>query len=149
MGMKIVGWFRENWLKIVFLTAFLFVVKACIDHSDKDIKKLYEWPEDLKAGEVSMCPILDYRECKSWDWISIFRSSTVLKDQTEYERILGADYSDLMDLVCMHRDSLSSNRLRIIEDFAPGVNLVLCRMREKDSIDRGRFLEIRERIESR
>lgn len=109
---------------------------ALLEESSKDWEHLSEWPKSVVDNGFRYCDLANYRSCAKNQWFGIVRDTNLDRQNLA----IRAATNGLIDTACQPRsDPPRSRELRSI-DLSPSQRLVLCRLREPSTIDRGRML---------
>lgn len=118
------------------IAAFGYLSHLLLEESSKDFSRISEWPKSVVENGYRYCDLTTYRSCSKGQWFGITRD-------TYFDRsnpVVQTSTNSLIDTACQPRsDPPQSRELRAI-DISPSQRLVLCRLREPSTIDRGRML---------
>lgn len=123
-------------ITLVAIAAIGYLGYVMLQEGSKDSARMSEWPKAVVENGYRYCDLATYRSCLKNQWFGIVRD-TNLENQNPVAR---AATNGLIDTACQPRsDPPASRELRGI-DIKPGQRLVLCRLRDPDTIDRGKML---------
>lgn len=101
-----------------------------------DAGRIASWPDSLVSAGYRYCDASSYQTCKKGAWFGVIRDGKL----EEFSPAARLATNGLIDVACQPRsDPPTSRQLRVIE-VEPNRNLVLCRLRDPVTIDRGKIL---------
>lgn len=127
-------------LGVLAFAGIAAVVKAALDSSVEDHGKIKVWPTDKDGQVVAYCTILNYQACRENQWFGFERHRKIEKVLPE----VGLAKNRLMDQICHSISNPPRSRELRVLYIDSDTDLVMCRLRDPQEIDRGRVLELSE-----